>query len=137
MSKNTSFIVDTNIFLRFLTNDIEKQAKRVEKRFLEAEKGTIELRILLITVVEILFHLERWYKYPKIKAIEMVENLFGREWMMVDEKDVLFSALGEYKKTTIDFVDLLTFYQAKMDERMILSFDKDYDKLSPSLRVEP
>jgi predicted nucleic-acid-binding protein len=125
------------VFLRFLTNDVPAQAVRVEKRFKEAEKGEIILRILPITVVEILFHLERWYGYSKDKAIEKVESLFRPEWMRVDDKNVIFEALNNYLEVNIDFVDVLTFSYVKSSDQQVLSFDKDYKKLTPNLLKLP
>ena len=131
------FIVDANVFLRFLTNDIESQAKRVEDRFMAAEQGKIRLRVLQITIVEILFHLEKWYKLSKKDAIEKVRDLFSPEWIEIDDKDILFSALEDYRRINIDFVDLLMFNHAKKESINLLSFDKDFDKLNLDLREEP
>lgn len=137
MAKSTSYIVDTNVFLRFLTNDNKDQAKKVEIRFLEAKKNKIQLRVLLITVVEILFHLERWYKFSKKDAISKIEDLFIHEWMKVESKDVLFASLEEYRTKNIDFVDLLTYHSAVTSRSKILSFDKDFDELDPFAREAP
>jgi predicted nucleic-acid-binding protein len=130
-------IADTNIFLRFLTNDVPSQAALVEKRFRQAQSGKLKLRILPITIVEILFHLEKWYKHPKTKAVEKIQNLFSPAWMEVDDKDVIFEALCQYEISNIDFVDILTWSCAKKSKERILSFDKDFDKLNPKLRLNP
>lgn len=132
-----SVVADTNVFLRFLTNDIPSQAKSIEKRFQDAQEGKLQLVILPITVVEILFQLENWYKFSKQEAIEKLILLFSPSWLELEDKEAVFEALALYKESNIDFVDILTFSMAKNRNSKILSFDKDYDKLIPKLRLEP
>ncbi|OGG17986.1 hypothetical protein A3D78_05895 [Candidatus Gottesmanbacteria bacterium RIFCSPHIGHO2_02_FULL_39_14] len=130
-------ILDTNIILRYLTNDIPSQAEKVKRRFLEASKGKIQFEILSITVVEIIFQLENWYTLTKEEASLKVLTLFSPDWMIVREKEIIFEAINLYRLKNIDFVDLLVFVTAKNDNRKLLSFDKDFDKLSPKIRMEP
>ncbi|MBI2641060.1 PIN domain-containing protein [Candidatus Roizmanbacteria bacterium] len=130
-------VVDTNVFLRFLTNDIPKQAVRVEKRFKEAEKGKLQLIVLQITVVELLFQLQHWYDLNKSQAVEKLIRLFSPAWLEIDYKDAVFEALNRYKNSTIDFVDLLIWAISRKNKLAVLSFDKDFDKLEPKLRLNP
>lgn len=132
-----SVVADTNVFLRFLTNDIPSQAKFIEKHFKEAQEETLRLVVLPITVVEILFQLENWYKFSKREAVEKLMLLFSPSWLELEDKNAVFEALALYKESNIDFVDILTFSMAQKRNVKILSFDKDYDKLLPNLRLEP
>lgn len=132
-----SVVADTNVFLRFLTNDIPSQAKSIEKRFKDTQEGKLLLAVLPITVVEILFQLENWYKFSKQEAVEKLMLLFSPSWLELEDKEAVFEAFAIYKESKIDFVDILTFSMAKKRNAQILSFDKDFDKLSPKLRLEP
>lgn len=132
-----SVVADTNVFLCFLTNDISSQSKSIEKRFKDAQEGRLLLAVLPITVVEILFQLENWYKFSRQDAVEKLILLFSPSWLELEDKEAVFEALTIYKESKIDFVDILTFSMAKKRNAQILSFDKDYDKLSPKLRLEP
>lgn len=132
-----SVVADTNVFLRFLTNDIPSHAQSIEKRFKEAQEGKLRLFVFPITVVEILFQLENWYKFSRQKAVEKLILLFSPSWIEVEDKDSVFEAFALFKESKIDFVDILTFSMAKKRNAQILSFDKDYDKLIPKLRLEP
>lgn len=131
------FLVDTNVFLRFLTLDVKDQAETVEKRFKQAEKGEIEVKVLPMAVVEILYHLENWYDYDRSKAVDMVLRLLLPEWMQVEHKQAVYEALVLYKSSNIDFVDLVLWAVAKEGGDKVMSFDKDFDKLDPMIRVEP
>lgn len=133
----TTVIGDTNIFLRFLTKDVLKQALKVKKIFHQAEQGYLKIFVLHITVVEILFQLENWYDFSSQEASEKLIVLFSPSWLETEDKDGIFEALQMYKNSRIDFVDILTAILAKRRNLKILSFDKDYDKLIPKIRLEP
>lgn len=129
--------VDTNVFLRFLTKDIPSQANRAEKYLRKAEKGELCMNVMHVTILEILFHLERFYNLSRAEAVQKLALLIKPDWIRVDNKKVVMDALYEYKRHTIDFVDILTWSMAKAEKVAILSFDKDFDKLEPSIRLEP
>lgn len=133
----TIVIADTNIFLRFLTKDIQGQAEKVVERFNQAKTGKIKIFLLDITIVEILFQLEHWYRLSKKESCDKLLLLLFQPWINVDEKPAILLALTCYPAFNIDFVDLLTWSIAKTWDSKILSFDKDYDRLLPKLRLRP
>ncbi len=130
-------LVDANLLLRFLTNDVPAQAAAVEQRFKEAEKGKLGLVVLPLTVVEVVFHLEHWYHFTKEELCDKLLALFSPEWIQVEHKAAIFLALRIYPQKNIDFVDILLWSMASDERQGILSFDKDFDKLVPRIRVEP
>ena len=130
-------VIDTNIILRYLTNDIPSQAEKVKKRFLEASRGKIQFEILPITIVEIIYQLENWYRLSKDDTIQKLFALFSPEWMIVNNKEIIFEAMNLYRLKNIDFVDLFVFVTAKNEKNKLLSFDKDFDRLTPKIRLEP
>lgn len=128
--------VDTNVFLRFLTKDIPDQSNRAEAYLRKAEKGALCMTVMHITILEILFQLERFYDLPRAEAVAKVALLIEPDWIRIDNKKVVMDALYEYKRNNIDFVDILTWCMAKAEHVAVLSFDKDFDKLEPSIRLE-
>ena len=128
---------DTNIFLRFLTGDIPKQAKAVEKRFKQAQAGQFKIEILHITIIEIVFQLENWYQLDKTEASDKLTQLLNPNWIVVKNKNTVLEALTLYKNHKIDFVDILTHTTSKKSDQKILSFDKDFTKLNPNLVLKP
>lgn len=129
--------VDTNVVIRYLTNDVPQQADRVKQRLLQAKEGKLNLAITSFTIVEILFILQSWYKLTKDEAVTKLQTFISPDWIKVEKKKAVLGAFEFYKEKNIDFVDLLNFSVAKEDKAKILSFDKDFDKLTPKLRVEP
>jgi uncharacterized protein len=57
-----SFFVDTNVFLRFLTNDDPAKAKRAETLFRDALRGKIRLAISLLVIAEMIWTLESYWR---------------------------------------------------------------------------
>ena len=57
--------VDTNIFLRFLTNDVPKQAEKCAILIQKLKKGQETVEISVLAAAEIVWTLERFYKLSK------------------------------------------------------------------------
>lgn len=130
-------VADTNVFLRFLTNDIPPQAEAVQKRLAQARNGKIDIVVLPITVVELMFHLERWYRFTARQAAQKCALLISPAWISMENKSSMMLALSIYPTYSIDFVDILTWCSAQTLKAKILSFDKDYDKLPEKIRLTP
>lgn len=133
----TVVYADANIFLRFLTNDVPQQASRIEKRLRECETGKLQIIVTPIVTVEVIFHLENWYKLSKTEAVDKLAALLSPEWLSVVDRDAVFTALNIYKDKSIDFVDAFLWASAAQQSAQVLSFDADFEKLDPSLRLDP
>lgn len=133
----TKVCVDTNALLRYLTNDIPAQAEKIENRLRQAENGNLEIYLFQINIVEVLYQMENWYKFTKKETAEKLFKLLKPEWFQVEAKQAVIEALKVYSETKIDFVDLLTWAKAFESGLQVLSFDRDFDKLSPKLRLKP
>lgn len=132
-----SYLVNTNLFLRFITQDLPSQAELAKKRFEEAREGKIKLEVTPLTIAEILFVLQGTIAFSKEEAVEKTIGLMREPWITIEHKRVVIEALQLYRSYSIDFIDLLTFALARTKRKRILSFDRDYDKLTPKLREEP
>lgn len=132
-----TYYVDTNIFIRYITEDVPQQTDLVEKRFEQAKQNQISLIVTEFTIAEILYVLQSFYKMDRAQTIVKVKTMISPKWINMERKEAVLEALLLYKTKNIDFVDLLNWAIAKEDKAKILSFDKDFDKLTPKLRVEP
>ena len=66
------WFADTNLFLRYLTNDIPAQADAVEVLLQRAEQGEVLLITNALVMAEIVWTLESFYKLPKAEVEEKV-----------------------------------------------------------------
>ncbi len=133
----SSVFIDTNVILRYLTNDVVGQAESVRRWFESVADGKIRAVVTHATLVEVLFLLEHWYKEKKEFAADKLLLFISPPWLEIFSKTAVNEALEVYKHSPIDFVDLLTWSLAKEEHAGILSFDKHFDRLDAKLRIEP
>ncbi|MCX8008579.1 MAG: PIN domain-containing protein [Patescibacteria group bacterium] len=132
-----TYYLDTNCILRFLANDVPAQAERIEKRFRSLQKHQNVIVVSHVVIVECIFQLEHWYKLSRDEASEKMIAFLAPDWIHVDDKPHVLFGLQWYKSAKIDFVDVLIYTLAKGRNAKILSFDKDFDTITPKLREEP
>jgi len=97
--------VDTNIFLRFLTDDLPDQAQAVERLLKRAEAGEVALRTNVLVVAEIVWTLESYYQRPKDEIAEMVLAILNTPGLEVENAEILARAASIYAEANIDFID--------------------------------
>ena len=63
--------IDTNIFIRFLTNDIPEKAEACDHLFRDAAEKNERLFTTEMVIAEIIWVLESYYELPKKEVQEM------------------------------------------------------------------
>lgn len=99
------FFIDTNIFLRFLTNDIPEQAQAVEEILKQTNKGEIVLHTSVLALAEIVWSLESYYGLPREEIRDKVIAILNTPGLQVEEADSLAQAITIYAELNIDFID--------------------------------
>jgi predicted nucleic-acid-binding protein len=99
------FFVDTNVFLRYLTNDIPEQAQAVEEVLQRAGKGEIDLNTSVLTLAEIVWTLESYYDLPHEDIRDKVIAILNTPGLQVERSDGLAQAITLYADLNIDFID--------------------------------
>lgn len=131
------FLLDTNVILRYLTNDVPSQAEKVKNYLIRAKNGQISIEARKIIVIEVLFQLKNWYGLDKNEAADKVLTFFSPEWMGLEDKSLIFEALRIYKSKNIDFVDIILYLEAGKSGKSILTFDRDFEKLDSKVSKTP
>lgn len=130
--------VDTNIFLRYLTNDVPEKADRCEKVFKKAVNKQEDLYTTDMVIAEIVWVLESYYELPKREVVAKVEKILNTPNLTCPSKDLMLTALALYSEKNIDFINA---YNAlilnKEGIRDVYSYDKHYDRISWLTRIEP
>lgn len=122
-------IADTNVFLRFLLNDVPQQADKAERLFIKAKKGNLELYIPQIVIFEIYFALEKYYSWSKEDIIEKLKTLITSKHFVIPEREIFTKALEIYKNKNISFVDSFIVSFSQLKDHEIFSFDKKLLKI--------
>lgn len=97
--------VDTNLFLRYLTNDVPEQADAVEQLLARAEAGELELTTNKLVIAEIVWTLESFYKKDKREVRDAVLAILNTPGLRVEATDQLLQAAVWYEEKNVDFVD--------------------------------
>jgi predicted nucleic-acid-binding protein len=118
--------VDTNILVRFLTGDDERQAKKVYSLLKKAELEKNELYVPLLVVLEMIWVLESVYEVTRIEILDSVSDLLLMPVFKFDQQaalqQLIHSAQGNNK---YDLSDLLIAHSAKSNGcETVITFDK-------------
>ena len=124
-----SLILDSNSFLRFLLNDIPKQANEVSVLFAKAKKEELNIFIPQIVIFEIEFALEKYYKFPKEEIVDKLKAIISTPYLEIQDVSIFQEAVISFNNKNLDFVDcfLLCFAQSK--KATLFTFDKGLQKL--------
>jgi len=119
--------LDTNIFIRYLTNDDLAKADRVEKLLEQAAKGEIQLATTELVIAEVVWVLESFYKLTNAAIGPMIKAILATPGLEVINGALVEKALGYYLEKNIDFID--GYIAAVMERRNIpeiFSYDKKH-----------
>ena len=119
-------ILDTNILVRFLLNDNEKQVDKIEQLFNLSSFSSLIIPDLVIA--EVIFVLLSVYKYEKKVVIDHIESLLHTE-IFVTNKTLISQALYLFKTNTISFVDAYLCAQSIVEQKSLVTFDKRLQKI--------
>lgn len=96
---------DTNLFLRYLTNDAPVQADAVEQLLHRAAAGEITLVINSMVIAEIVWPLESYYHLPRHDIKDKILAILNTPGLEAAEGDLLLQAIFWYADKNVDFID--------------------------------
>jgi predicted nucleic-acid-binding protein len=122
--------LDTNVVVRFLVRDDEKQAQAVYARFRRAEAARERLFVPLLVVLETLWVLESAYDVPRADLLDSLESLRRMSILEFESPDVLQTLLSDAPRSSADLSDLLIAHSARASGcDTLLTFDKKAARL--------
>lgn len=128
-----SKLVDTNLIIRFLTEDDPNKAKRVAKLL----GGGESLVLPDIVFAQTIWVLQSFYKLPKHEIAEKLGALLEMQSVEANRR-ILHKSLEYFTNYSLEFIDA---YQAAYCEEGqlegIYSYDEDFDKIKSIKRFEP
>lgn len=117
--------VDTNLFIRYLTNDDPELADRVEKLLDDAATGVVQLVTTELVMAETVWVLESSYRLNNVRITPLVRGILATPGLEVINGDLIGRALVMYELQNIDFVDA---YIAALMEKQGIQDIYSYDK---------
>lgn len=98
---------DTNIVVRYLTQDDPIQARRVDAMLNVAFHANDAVYIDDVVLCEVIWVLEARYRYEKSEVIRAVDELLETALFTFEDRNVLSRALDAYRTGAGDFADYL------------------------------
>jgi len=96
---------DTNLFLRYLTNDIPEQAQAFEQLLLKAGRGEMHLVTNSLVIAEIVWTLESFYQLSPADTQSKILAILNTPGLEVAEADLLLQAITWHVEKNVDFID--------------------------------
>lgn len=118
--------IDTNILVRIITRDDEKQTQ-IALDYISNNSTTFVINHIVIC--ELVWVLESAYKYDKKQIIKALDCILKVKQFLILEKSSIKSALKLYTETSIDFSDALIGYvNREASCEFTITFDKATSK---------
>ena len=103
--KADAIFVDTNLFLRYLTNDVPAQAEAVEKLLRLAEQGKALLVTNGMVVAEIVWMLESYYELEQSDIQNKVLAILNTPGLEIPDSNLILKSIIWYAEKNVDFID--------------------------------
>ena len=121
--------IDTSVILRLLVKDDEEKCNACARLIREAKHTGIILYIFPITILEIVWVLERIYKYGKKEIREIVEAILNTPELKCELENVFRKALEIYEEKNIKFADaVLGYWSLDKGIRTVFTYDEKHFK---------
>lgn len=134
-----SCFVDTNLFLRYFTDDDAEKADRVEVLLGEASEGRVRLVTADLVLLELIWVLESSYGLKPGEIAPMIRSILATPGMEVINGTLLSKALDDYEVKNVDIVDgYIAALMEKLNITDVYSFDRTHlSRLKSLKRIEP
>ena len=123
--------VDTNVIVRFLVRDDERQAKAVYRRLKRAEANRERLFIPLAVVLETIWVLESAYEKSRAEVLDAIQDMRRMSVFEFEKDEAIERVLTDGCRCKADMADILIAHSARScgcDGG--ITFDKNAAKLA-------
>ena len=128
-------LVDTNLIVRYLVQDHEKQAGAAARLFEACDRGDLVMVLLPTVVAECVFVLESFYGHRRQDIASTLSTLISSPGVEISEAAIHLDALHRYRDTTVHFVDCLIAATASAQNTPVATFDRGFRKFA-DVRIE-
>lgn len=136
--------IDTNIIIRYLTKDDPEKAEKAYSLFQMVSSGKLVITVAEAVIAEVIYVLssKRLYNLPRANIVKRLMPIIFLKGLHIGcrptDKTIYAQALDIYAKTTLDFTDAIIVAKLQQeDEKIVYSFDSDYDRFPDIIRKEP
>jgi predicted nucleic-acid-binding protein len=128
---------DTNLFLRYLTDDLPEQAQAFEQLIRRAGRGEVLLVTSVLAMAEIVWTLQSYYGLSKTDIQAKVLAILNTPGLQVAEENIILQAAVWYGDKNVDFIDAYNAAWAlSQGVERIATFDRKHFARMEGIRVE-
>lgn len=129
-------VIDTNLLVRYLTEDDPQKAKAVDTLLNSAAKGELKILIPSTVIAELVWVLESFYKMIAEDITGLVDAILNTPGIDTQDKSIIKAALKLYRSRKIDLIDawIIEFAKAKGAKR-IYTFDKKHFRDAEGMEI--
>ena len=98
--------LDTNVLVRYITQDDPIQSEKANALFESLSTG-LEAYVTVVSLVELVWVLSSCYGSGKAEISIVVESLMHTKYIIVQDADIVWKALRNFKDGKADFPDCL------------------------------
>jgi predicted nucleic-acid-binding protein len=116
--------VDSNVLVRFVTRDDERQFEQASRFFDRATDRSLFLSVIVL--VEVNWTLRRVYKRARKDVLRTLEDLVHTRQFVIEDRDNVARAIAVARATRADFSDALIALRNEVDGCLkTATFDHD------------
>lgn len=130
-------LVDANVLVRLFTDDPPQQAARAERWLDAVRDGSMTAIVEDVIVAEVVWVLRSFYHTPRDVIQAALTRVLDLPGVLHADKATLRRALALYGASNFDFAEALLAARALTRGHTVLSFDRDFDRVSGVTRREP
>lgn len=97
--------LDTNVLVRYFTQDDARQAELVDGFIADSKKNGIQLHIDEVVLCELAWVLRGAYRFDRQAIATSLERMLEASMFSFDDRDLLRRALAQYAEGDGDFAD--------------------------------
>jgi predicted nucleic-acid-binding protein len=121
--------IDTNVLVRFLVGDDEKQSEKVYKIFKDTETKKSQVYVPLLVILEVIWVLESAYEIDREDIINSLDQLILMPIFEFEKLSVIQNLIPDAKTSNFDLSDLLIAHSSDYAGcKMVITFDKRASK---------
>lgn len=126
----STFILDTNVVLRFLLADDPAQSPKAKALFELAESGKVRLHLSHVGVAELVWVLDSFFDFERTTIGTTLRGLLLHTGVEVENLDAALAALDRFARHNADFPDCYAATLAANAGATVASYDRDFRKFT-------
>lgn len=136
MDEGKRAVIDTNLLVRYLTEDDPAKANEVKRLLLRAAQDEVRLLIPSVVIAELVWVLQSFYKLERGEITPLLNAILQTHGVEVSDKSVVSRAVVLYRDSAMDFIDAwIVAFAEGAEVRSIYTFDRKHFKSIDGIKM--